>query len=407
MDDLTKKQMVFLVLLVSIVTSIATVVFTISLLEQLPRPTETILQRVVDRVAGASAENAETNENIKIISDNDMVVAAVEATSPAVVSVIATKDVPKIEQYYVDPFGNSGFLVPRYREQGMERREIGRGSGFIVSEDGYVATNKHVVTDTNAEYTIILNSGKTYAAKVMARDPVQDVAILKVDASNLPAIKLGNSDSLKIGEKAIAIGNALGEFQNTVSVGVISGLGRTITASGPGGQSPEELHKVIQTDAAINPGNSGGPLINIKGEVIGINTATVSGAENIGFALPVNVIKNDLAQVKNTGRISYPYLGVRYILITEVLAKERNLGVDYGVLIDGGGSESAIMPNSPAAKTGLREGDVILEFNGIKINKDRALADMIHSQIIGSAVSLKVLRNGSELLVQATLAERP
>jgi S1-C subfamily serine protease len=228
----------------------------------------------------------------------------VKETSPAVVSVIISKYVPILEMEYYNPFGeNSPFdiRIPRLKQKGTELKEVGGGSGFVVSADGLIATNKHVVLDTDAQYTVLTNDGKKYPATVLARDPAQDVALLKIDANNLPITKLGDSDNIEIGQTVIAIGNALGEFRNTVSAGIVSGLMRTITAGG-GGFS-EQLDEVIQTDAAINPGNSGGPLLNLYGEVIGVNTAMVSGAENIAFAIPINKVKKDINDVKAKGKI--------------------------------------------------------------------------------------------------------
>ena len=226
----------------------------------------------------------------------------VKETSPAVVSVIVSKYVAILEREYYNPFGEDSpfkIMIPRIVEKGKELKEVGGGSGFIVSNDGLIVTNKHVVLDEEAEYTVLTNDGNKFSATILARDPIQDVAILKINAANLPIVKLGNSDNIEIGQTVIAIGNALGEFRNTVSAGIISGLMRTITAGG-GGFS-EQLDEVIQTDAAINKGNSGGPLLNLFGEVIGINTAMASGAENIAFAIPVNKIKKDIDDVKVKG----------------------------------------------------------------------------------------------------------
>ena len=223
----------------------------------------------------------------------------VKDASPAVVSVIISKYVPILEQEYYNPFGDDSpfkILIPRLKQKGTELKEVGGGSGFIVSADGLIVTNKHVVLDEEAEYTVLTNDGNKFPAKILARDPVQDVAVLKIDANNLPIVKLGDSDNIEIGQTVIAIGNALGEFRNTVSAGIVSGLMRTITAGG-GGFS-EELEEVIQTDAAINPGNSGGPLLNLYGEVVGVNTAMASGAENIAFAIPINKIKATLGEMQ-------------------------------------------------------------------------------------------------------------
>ncbi len=355
-------------------------------------------------------------------SQEEKIIQAVEKVSPAVVSIIITKDLPIFEEYYISPFeeffGEPFELqVPQYRQKGTEKKEIGGGTGFIVSEDGLILTNKHVVLDTAADYTVFTNDGRKFPAKVLARDPVQDLAILKIEQEKIvdqqgklglkkfPTVQLGDSDNLQIGQTVIAIGNALGEFRNTVSVGVISGLGRTITASGGG--LVETLEDVIQTDAAINKGNSGGPLLNLKGEVVGINTATVLEAQNIGFAIPVNKAKKDIEQIKTLGKIVYPFLGVRYVLITEKIQKENNLPVSYGAwVIKGEQGEAAIFPGSEAEKAGLKEGDIILEFDGQKITTENSLAKIIMKYNPGDKVVLKILRGGKEKIIQATLGER-
>jgi S1-C subfamily serine protease len=343
-------------------------------------------------------------------SQEEKIIQAVKDVSPAVVSIIISKDLPIFEEYYTSPFKEFfgapfEFKIPQYRQKGTEKKEIGGGTGFIISKDGIIITNKHVVLDKEADYTVLTNDGKKFPAEVLARDPVQDLAIIKIKGNNLPVAKLGNSSALQLGQTVIAIGNALGEFRNTISVGVISGLGRTISASGGG--LVETLEDVIQTDAAINKGNSGGPLLNLKGEVMGINTATVVSAQNIGFAIPVNKAKKDIEQVKKSGKIVYPFLGVRYVLITEKIQKENNLSVDYGALIiKGKGGESAIFPESPAEKAGLKEYDIILEFNGEKITTDNSLAKIIMKYNSGDEVTLKILRDGKEKIITVNLVER-
>ena len=266
-------------------------------------------------------------------------VKIVKESQESVVSVIATKDLPVLETYYADPFREFGFpvifLAAGCKFPNIAKKELKKGSIFrerIYCFRGRIGlTNKHVVSEEEAEFTVVMNDGKKYPAKVLAKDPVQDIAVLKIEAKSLSALKLGNSDNIQIGQTVVAIGNALGEFENTVSKGVVSGLRRTITAGGGG--MTETLEDLVQTDAAINPGNSGGPLLNLSGEVIGINTAMTQGAQNIGFALPVNKAKRDLEQVKKTGKISYPFLGVRYALINKELKEKNNLSVDYGALI--------------------------------------------------------------------------
>lgn len=358
------------------------------------------------------------------LSQEEAVIKVVKEVSPAVVSIIVTKDLPVIERYYQEynPFEGDDFLrqffgddffapfqfrVPQYRQKGTEKTEVGGGTGFIVSSDGLVLTNKHVVADEEADYTVLTNEGERIDAQVLARDPIQDIAVLKIDRNNLPIVKLGDSDKIQIGQTVIAIGNALGEFRNTVSTGVISGLKRSLIASTQSGAT-EELSEVIQTDAAINQGNSGGPLLNLRGEAIGINVAMAQGAENIGFSLPINQAKRDIRQVQEQGKISYPFLGVRYILISPEIQEENNLSVDYGALIVRGESsgELAVVPGSPADLVGLTENDIILEIDGQPISQDNSLAKLIQKYQVGDKVSLKVLHKGEEKTMEVELRER-
>jgi len=336
----------------------------------------------------------------------------VEKVSPAVVSMIITKDLSKIysREYYFpfdDFFGFGfpfGFEIPR-RQIPEGKQQIGGGTGFIISSDGMILTNKHVVNDSEAEYTVLMNDGKKYDAKVLATDPVLDVAVVKIEAKDVPVVELGDSDLLKIGQTVIAIGNALGEFRNTVTKGVISGIGRTITAGGLSGA--ETIERAIQTDAAINPGNSGGPLIDLSGRVVGINTAVSREGQLIGFALPINEAKRVVESVKKYGKIVRPFLGVRYVLLNEEIAKANNLDVDYGALVSRGEERTdlAVLPGSPADKAGLVENDIILELNGIKINNDNSLASLIAKYAPGDKVKLKILHRGDEKTVEVTLAE--
>lgn len=365
------------------------------------------------------AAKVEVNEYVPQTSQEAAVIKAVKEFSPAVASIIISKKVPVMEQYFYNPFGSDfpDFSVPQYRQNGTELQQIGGGTGFIISADGYVLTNKHVVSEENAEYTVFTNDGKKFVAKVLAKDPVQDLAVLKIEQNKtlnssgelsvelFPVVKLGDSSNLQIGQTVIAIGNALGEFKNTVSVGVISGLGRTISASGGG--SVETLEDVIQTDAAINPGNSGGPLLNLKGEVIGINTAIALQAQSIGFAIPVNSAKKDIDQIQKLNKIVYPFLGVRYVLINDQVKEKYNLSVDYGALIlKGDNGEAPITAGSAAEKAGLEEKDIILEVNGAKITKDNSLSKTLTKYNPGDNVTLKVLRGTQETNLQATLGER-
>jgi len=370
------------------------------------------------------------DSNSLLPSSNQDATMAVEQASPSVVSIIVTKE---ITTYYGDPqssfddfFRNWSFGIddlfdgpripenwgPNPPEQDLpeekkEIREIGGGTGFIISsEDGLILTNKHVVSDTEAEYTVITNNGDKYKAEIVARDPFNDIAILKIQASGLSEIKLGDSDELKIGQTVIAIGNALGEYRNTVTKGVISGISRRVIAGDAYGSS-EILENVIQTDAAINFGNSGGPLINLQGEVIGINTAINREGQLIGFAIPVNQAKQVIESVKEYGYIVRPYIGVRYTLINKDIVEKNNLEIDYGALIVRGLGESdlAIIPGSPANKAGLVENDIILEVNGEKINEEYSLSRAIQKYKPGDEVELKVFHQGEEKIIKVILEE--
>jgi len=366
----------------------------------------------VPLIRNNTAENIYTPQ----ISYEQAIINSVKTAAPSVVSIIITKNLPVYEQQWVDPFGGlgiPGFEIPQYVQKGTKKQEVGGGSGFIVSEEGLILTNKHVVLDKKAEYTVFTNDGQKFPAKVVALDPVQDLAIIKIDnISNgseqvkFKAIKLGDSSEIQIGQSSIAIGNALGEFRNTVSVGVISGLGRTIFASGQGGFS-ETLEDIIQTDAAINSGNSGGPLLNLKGEVIGINTAMAQGAEAIGFAIPINRAKRDIEQVSRGNKIVYPFLGVRYVLINEQIKEDNKLSVDYGAWVKKGDSgEPAVTKNSVADKAGVKEDDIILEFNGEKITQDNSMAKIITKYNPGDKITLKILRDKDEISLDVILGER-
>ncbi|TSC53445.1 MAG: Uncharacterized protein LiPW39_254 [Parcubacteria group bacterium LiPW_39] len=366
---------------------------------------------------GSLPGTSENNQPVKIVTQEERVVKVVKDASPAVVSIIVSKDLPVIKQYWQEvnpfkgtPFENffAPFQVPETRQEGTQKQEIGGGTGFIISGDGLILTNKHVVADESADYSVLTNDGQRYQAQVLARDPVQDIAVIKIEKNNLPILRMGDSDKLEIGQTVIAIGNALAEFRNTVSVGVVSGLRRSVTASTGFGSPAEQLKGVIQTDAAINLGNSGGPLLNLSGEVVGINVAIAQGAQNIGFALPINKAKKDIEQVKKAGKISYPYLGVRYILITPELKQKNNLSVDDGALIVRGqnADELAITPGSPADKAGLKENDIILAVDGQKIDKDHSLAEIVQNHQVGDNLTLKVLSKGKEEMVKVVLGER-
>lgn len=416
MENLTKTQLIMLVLLVSFVTSLVTGIVSVTLVNQAPAQVTQTINRVIEKV---TIGEKEPSGGALVITSEDLITKLVSDTLPAVVSVIASKDVPVIERYFINPFENDDLfrrffseeslpqiLVPQYRQKGTQRQQVSAGTGFFVSEDGYLITNRHVVEDEEAEYTVLMNDGRKMTTTVLARDPAQDIAVLKVEGSGFSFVPLGDSDRLRVGQTVVAIGNALGEFQNTVSVGVIAGLSRTIVASGAA-SGPEVLQEVIQTDAAINPGNSGGPLLDIAGRAIGVNTAVAADAQSIGFALPINSIKKAVADSREFGKISYAYLGVHYVSVTSQIKEERKLPTDYGAFLAADEGQEAVINGSPAQKAGLQEGDIILEFGGVRINKDNTLAKLISQKRVGEKVSLKVLRDGKEINVEAELAERP
>lgn len=281
------------------------------------------------------------------------------------------------------------------------------GTGIIISADGYIVTNKHVIPDNATEVVVTLSDGTRYDdVTVVGRDPrdSMDVAFLKINgAKDLKAAKLGDSSKVEVGEKVVAIGNALGEFQNTVTTGIISGLGRPVTASDNSGASAENLSNLFQTDAAINAGNSGGPLVNVNSEVIGINTAVASNAENIGFAIPINDIRGLVATVLEKGKLEVPYLGVRYIDLTDSIADELGVEAKRGAYIYSSDSEDAILSGSPAEKAGLKEEDVITKVNDVAIDENTKLSTAIAQFKVGDTVTLTIIRDGAEQKMQATL----
>lgn len=361
----------------------------------------------------APAPKTETQPYSPAVDYEGAIINAVERASESVVSIVISKNLPVIEQCAYEPFGN---LPPQFRQffgggftqpcqTGTKLQEIGGGSGFVISADGMILTNRHVVSDEKAEYTVLTNDGNKYKARVLARDSVKDLAVIKIDKTGLRPAVLGDSNGLRLGQTAIAIGNALGEFRNTVSLGVVSGLARTITAQG--GDVVEKIDDLIQTDAAINPGNSGGPLLNLRGEVIGINVAVAEDAQGIGFAIPINQAKRDIESVKKSGRIIATYLGVRYLPVTAELAEKQKLDVDHGALVRGSDEGPAVVAGSPADKAGVRAEDIILEINGEKIDKDHSLGSLVQKHNVGDRVNLKIRRGKSTLTLKVTLEERP
>ena len=278
------------------------------------------------------------------------------------------------------------------------------GTGIIVSSNGYILTNKHVI-DGATKISVVLDDGTTFEdVKIAEVDPLNDVAFLKIsDVSDLKAATLGDSKTINVGQQVIAIGNALGQYQNTVTSGIISGIGRSLTATDSTGSMSEELSDMIQTDAAINSGNSGGPLVNAAGEVIGINTATSSTAENMGFAIPISSVKGMLAQLTEKGEAARAYIGVYGIEITPELAKKYNLPVTSGAYLYNSAMYSAVVSDSPAAKAGLKDKDIVTAVNGAKVGVSGSLGSLIGEYKPGDTVQLTVIRDGKETAVNVTL----
>lgn len=323
-----------------------------------------------------------------IIQESSAVTDVANKVSPSVVS-ITTKQVA------------AGFF-------GNPVTETGAGTGMIVTANGLILTNKHVVPDGTSAVTVITSDGKQYSGSVVARDTINDIAFVRISASGLKPVTLGDSGNVKVGEKVVAIGNALGQFQNSVTEGIISGVSREITAGDQSSGSSEELQNVFQTDAAINPGNSGGPLVNLDGQVIGMNTAVAGqNAQNIGFAIPINDIKGDIVSMETNGKVIRPYLGVRFVALTKDVAAANNLSVSDGAWLQSDSTTPAVVPGSPAEKAGLKAGDVITKVGGTTIDSTHSLVTLLSSHKVGDKVALTVLRDGKTQTINVTLEAAP
>lgn len=335
-------------------------------------------------VTTTNSKSISENRNTVVLQEGEVIADASKKISPSVVSV-------RTQMVTQSAFGSSA--------------SEGAGTGIIVSKDGYVVTNKHVVPDGTEKVSVVTSDGKTFEnVRVIGRDPVNDLAFLKIDGvDNLTPATLGDSDKVQVGQKAIAVGNALGEFQNTVTQGIISGKGRPVTASD--GSKAESLTNLFQTDAAINPGNSGGPLININGEVIGINVAVAQGAEGIGFAIPINDAKSLIEGVIQQGTIVRPYLGVQYVMLNVAVAKQLNASRESGALVYAGGEGEAVVVGSPAEKAGLKRGDIVIKVNGQEVNEENPLASRLNRFKPGDSIDLTVVRDGQEQTLKATLEQ--
>lgn len=340
-------------------------------------------------VAKYSPGSLNADQRKVVLQDSSAVIDVVKNVSPSVVSITSL---------------STGFGL-----FGLQTSQTGAGTGIIVESDGLILTNNHVVSDAGATFSVFTADGKEYKdAKVVATDPTRDLAFVRIKASGLKAATLGDSSNLKVGARVIAIGNALGQFQNSATEGIISGLGRPIQAGGSSDASGvESLANLIQTDAAINPGNSGGPLVNVSGQVIGMNTAIAGQAQNIGFAIPINEAKSALVSVKSKGKIARPYLGVHYVDITPDFAAQNNIKQANGAYIYGNRNSLAVLPDSPAAKAGLKDGDIITKINSDAIDQNHPLIGLVSKFNIGDKITITYLRDGKTETTDATLAEAP
>ncbi len=332
-------------------------------------------------VTGTDSTDANTISDVTI-DESSAVITAADKVAPAVVTILRTTG---------GIFGDGS---------------DGSGSGFIYHEDGFILTNRHVVEGAES-LTVILNDGRQFAGSVYGIDTLTDLAIVTIDATGLPSAPIGNSADLEPGQLAIAIGNPLGNFENTVTTGVVSGLGRQIRASDATQTSSETLNNLIQTDAAINPGNSGGPLVNSGGQVIGVNTAVNPDAQGIGFSIPIDVAKPIMQQAVEGQEIARPWIGIYYVAINPTLAEAEGLPVEYGALIGTDAGDSAVFPGSPAEAAGLRDGDIIVAIDGEQIGPGADLSMLIVTFSPGDTITLRVLRDSSTSEFDVTLGELP
>lgn len=355
---------------------------------------------------GHQQKTSYTNLSNQPIAEDSAIIDVVKNSSPAVVSIIISKNLNLYQNdfnnpFFLDPFGtnNNSNATPNYQVTGA-------GSGFFVTSDGLILTNKHVVQDSQAKYTVLTNDGNKYDAEVVAQDPVNDLALVKVNITNAPTVKFADSSKIEIGQRVVAIGNSLGQYRNTVTSGIVSGIGRNITAGDL--DTAEQLEGVIQTDAAINPGNSGGPLLNIFGDVIGVNTAVDQQGQLVGFAIPSNDARNDIDSYIKNKKITKPFLGVRYVLLTPAIKDEQHLGLDYGAWITSKGgqnSDPAVVSGSAADKAGIRDGDIIVAVNDQKIDQNTSLSALLKNYNAGDTVTLEVYRDGKTIKLPVQLGE--
>lgn len=366
MDDRLKQLIIFI--MVGILLGLAT--FRLAVLGKLPFKLDLPIQTQI-----------ENNQIRTVVQEENAVISAVDKTSPSVVAIGVT-------QRIVNPF--DPFSLPRSKQSTI-------GTGFVVSDKGVIVTNRHVVADMGVKYSVITKDGKKYETSKIYRDPNLDLAIVQVSDADFKQLSLGDSSRLKVGQTVIAIGNALGRFDNTVTTGVVSGLGRAVTAGDPFSGETERLDNLIQTDAAINPGNSGGPLLNSAGEVIGVNVAVTEGAQNIGFAIPINSVKAIVEEFIKNGTVSRAFLGVRYRLISRDIALLNE--VPQGAYIQ------EVVSGSPAERAGIQAGEIITKIDNQPVNSDTKVSEVVQKKKVGEAVTLEVWSDGKTRNTTATLSE--
>lgn len=341
-------------------------------------------EQVSQDISPLSIISAKDDGNSVVTASEESIAAVAKKVSPSVVSIVTSSK-------------QLSFFNQTVEQQAA-------GTGMIVSKNGYVLTNKHVVDGADA-VTIVTSEGKTYKnVQVLGTDPLNDVAFLKIkDVSDLPAVTLGDSKTVRIGQSVVAIGNALGQYQNTVTSGIISGTGRPVVAGGESVSSQaESLNDLIQTDAAINSGNSGGPLLNLKGQVIGINTAIAADAQNLGFSIPIGAAKGMLSHLIKTGKLERPYLGIQYISITPEVKEQYKLPVSKGDYVFATSGPS-VQIGGPADKAGVKNKDIVTSINGVKVGSGASVATLVSEYEPGDTIQLTVLRSGQTLTFKATL----
>ncbi len=329
-----------------------------------------------------------------LMEEENATITVVQRVTPSVVSIVAKQERGKL---FPQP--------PLTKEQSKELVEVSSGTGFFVSSDGYVLTNRHVVDQPNVQFFVVTNDATELPAEVVDTDPFQDIAVMRVKGENFPIATLGESDQNRIGQTVIAIGNALSEFHNTVTKGVISGINRRVSAGGE--VNADVIEQAIQTDAAINPGNSGGPLINLRGEVIGINTAVSIQGQSLAFAIPIDQAKRAIEDVRQYGRIVRPWLGVRYTLVQKAKEDSSQIPYDFAAMIVAGvqPGQPGVVSGSPAQAAGLKEKDLILRVQGVPLSKDKSLADLISAYHPGDSVTVQFIREGALKELTLTLSE--